>query len=283
MKVLVIGGSGFIGEHLIKGFERSKDHTIANCDFVKPSSVYSKWYQCSVFDTDLFDHAVGLFKPDAIILLAGASNVDKTTQDPIGTIENGIMSVAKVADICRRCNIKLIYASSYFAVESSTGQFYTAIKRASERLIKNYHEVYGLEYVILRYGTVYGENCRGVMREFAEAMKECRDLAIGGTGDQMRHFIHVDDVVDATILAMEKISNKTLTIAPIKIGLGTSILELASMFIGSNKAEIVFSEARANDFRGGNFQTLLDAQTTQSLLDWKPKVTLEEGIRRMMQ
>ena len=284
MKVLVIGGNGFIGKHLCAEL-RKQEHSVLSYDLDfdwEHTDIYG-----SALDTSGLKYAIVRKEVDAVVLLAGASNIDEIEEDPINQIELGLMSVVKVADTCSRAKVKLIYASSYFVTESYTGHFYTTIKRSAEKLIKDFHDMFHLDYVILRYGTVYGEGCRGVMKVLSERVKRNMKIYIEGKGESIRHFVHVQDIAEATILAIQNTSRETLTITHKDMGISICDLVMKFVLLSGSDPEITFlpidSGSRKFDFIGGNLQTMLSAEKSQLLLNWKPKITLEEGIKEMLQ
>lgn len=281
MKVLVTGGSGFIGSHVVDILLES-GYEVTSLD-IKPPNREGFRYVCgSILDRRLIDSLVK--ESDAICHIAGFSNIDLVKKNPVDAIELNILSTAYLLDACRRYSphARFIYASSVYAFDR-TGHLYTTSKASSEKMIEDFNTLYGLPYTILRYGTVYGPRSReaDAVYLFIRSAIEGRPIEIHGGGEQRRNFIHVRDLAEASVKALEKKEalNRTLVIANSR---SVSIIELASMVkeIVNPGVQIKFTgEKRDNDYHG----VIAGLDEAQDILGWRCRIPIEAGIREFVE
>ena len=150
MNIGVIGGSGFIGSHVVDKLI-DEGHSVTVLDIMKPhrDDVVHK----TIDITDSTSTSVTLTGGfDVIYLLAAMADVNDCYKNPVSTIELNVLGVANVLDACVKNEIdRFIFASTVY-VYSSQGGFYRCSKQASELYIEEYKRVYGLNYTILRFG-----------------------------------------------------------------------------------------------------------------------------------
>ncbi len=275
MNVLVTGGSGFIGSHVIDVLVERGD-VVTNLD-KKPSHRNDIIHRTgSLLDRVLIDAEVE--KADAVYHIGGFSNIDLVKNSPVETIEMNVLSTLYLLDSCRRKGIKrFLYASSVYACERK-GHLYTTSKFASERIIEDYSSLYGVPYTILRYATVYGPRSReaDVVYLFTKAAKHDGRIEIHGDGMQSRNFTHVRDVAEGSVAALqsETCVNQTVVVGGRN---RTSINELAKKIVKivNPQCRIVYKESpRCQDYVGD-----VDCvDESNDRLRWAPRVTLDEGI-----
>lgn len=276
--VLVTGGSGFIGSHVVDAL-LAQGHRVINLDLKPPHRADVEFRQGSILDRGLIGEVVGAC--DAVYHIGGFSNINLVKDDPVQAIELNVMSTVFLLDACRRVPGKtpqFVYASSVYVFDRN-GHLYTTSKAASERIIEDYRQLYGVPYTILRYGTVYGPRSRraDVVYLFVKNAFEGRALEIHGDGSQSRNFIDVRDLATASVNALDNAgaANTSLSIAhPRRV----SILQLANKVkrIVNKRVEIrTGGAAREQDYQGG-----VDAlRVAGRILKWRPRIGIEQGIR----
>ncbi len=203
--VLVFGGSGFLGSHVSNKLTLN-GYNVTIFDKVKSNYLDNK-QKMVIGEINLSKKINDLIsKHDYVYNFAGLSDIDEAKDKPIETINQNILSNCIILDSCRKNKIKrYIFASSIY-VYSDKGGFYTASKQACENYIENYQKYYGLNYTILRYGSLYGPRSdlrNGIYRFVFEALTK-RKMLFKGDQNAIREFIHVEDAADATVNILNK-------------------------------------------------------------------------------
>ena len=198
MKVLVTGGSGFLGSHVADALTK-RNHDVVSFD-LKPSE-YRQGNQKNIVGSILDMEAFGdaMKGSDAVYHLAAIADIDDAVAWPLKTVEVNILGTANALELARINNVKRFVYSSSIYVYSDHGSFYRTSKRAAELLIEDYQNNYGLSYSILRFGSLYGpraDNHNSVFRFLNQALTEGR-IDYPGTGDEVREYIHVFDAASA--------------------------------------------------------------------------------------
>ena len=203
--VLVFGGSGFLGSHVSNKLTLN-GYNVTIFDKVKSNYLDNK-QKMVIGEINLSKKLNDLIsKHDYVYNFAGLSDIDEAKDKPIETINQNILSNCIILDSCRKNKIKrYIFASSIY-VYSDKGGFYTASKQACENYIENYQKYYGLDYTILRYGSLYGPRSdlrNGIYKFVFEALTK-RKMLFKGDQNAIREFIHVEDAADATVNILNK-------------------------------------------------------------------------------
>ena len=247
MKTIVFGGSGLIGSHLADRLtEVGYDVTIFD---LKPSPYLLPGQEIIIGDIldkkAVFDAVKGC---DYIYNFAGMSDLDAATTEPLRTIEQNIMGTAILLETTLRSRAKRFIQASTIYVYSDTGGFYRCSKQAAELYVEEYNRKFGLEYTILRYGTVYGpraDSRNSIYRYLKQALDEGR-IDCGGTGDETREYIHVRDAAQLSVdILADKYRNKQVIIT------GHHPMRLRDMLytireILSNRIEINFEASKSD-------------------------------------
>lgn len=276
MRVIVTGGSGFIGSHIVDVLIE-QGHSVTNLD-IKPAHRQDvKYVNGSILNRKLID---SLIKTNEVVYhIGGFSNINFVKKNPVETIELNVLSTTYLIDACRRYGKPhFIYASSVYAFDRN-GHLYTSSKAFSERIIEDFSLLYNIPYTILRYGTVYGPRNReaDVIYLFLEKAIKGEPIEIHGDGSQKRNFIYVRDLAEGSVKVIEneKAVNKTLVIADNR---SVRIKELAYKIkeIVNPGIQLKFiGEKREKDYEG----IVKDIENSQNILGWTPRVKVEDWIR----
>lgn len=294
MICLVTGGSGFIGSHIVDrlvnfGYEvRVIDNESSEVHENFYHNSKATYYKLDIADYDatrqLYDDV------DYVFHLAAESRIQPAIQNPLLAVRTNTLGTATVLQCSREAGVKtVIYSSTSSAygranrpplIESMPDDClnpYSVSKVAGEKMCSMYTKLFGVKTVIFRYFNVYGprEPLKGpyapVVGLFLRQKKAGQSLTIVPDGTQRRDFTHVDDVVDANILAMNATNHDQYgTVFNIGTGRNHSILELARMI--SNKIE--FIEPRIGESK----ETLADNLKASTILGWKPQKRIEDYI-----
>ena len=225
-KVLVIGGSGFMGSHTA---DLLSDNGYVVTILDKVTSPWLRDDQAMVvgdaMDSNVLTSAMN--KVDYVFYFAGIADIAEAKVNPYKTIEVNIMGLTKALAAGVKNNIKkFIYASTMY-VYSAQGSFYRASKQAAEVIIEAYQENYQLSFVLLRYGSLYGprsQNWNGI-KGFARQVINHGAIEYLGNGSEIREYIHVQDAAKLSVRALhDDYKNKAITIT------GNQSMRVADMF-----------------------------------------------------
>ena len=211
-KVLVVGGSGFLGSHVAdelteKGFE------VTILDQNKSQWINSKQ---KFIKTDLLDREQIIKNTEGfnfVLHFAGIADIGESKEKPLDTIETNILGTVNLLEGCRKNKVeKFIFASSVY-VFSKYGSFYGKSKQACELLIEEYQNEFSLDYIHVRYGSLYGpraEDWNGLKKYVSEILKY-KQINFYGNGEEKREYIHVKDAAIMTANLLES-SEKNIAV-----------------------------------------------------------------------
>ena len=244
MKAIVFGGSGFIGSHVADSLtEAGYEVTIFD---LKPSPYLSPSQKMIVGDA-LDEKAVldAIQGCDYVYSFAGIADLDDATTKPLETIRQNITGTTTLLEASRQCQAKrFVYASTIY-VYSDKGGFYRCSKQAAELYIEEYQRKFGLDYTILRYGTVYGpraDNRNSIYRYLKQAIEKGK-IECAGTGDEIREYVHARDVAHlSTKVLSEEYRNQYVIITGYHSMCFKDMLSMIREMLG-NRIEIDFSGA----------------------------------------
>ena len=239
--VTVLGGSGFIGKPVVDKLDEI-GFSVRILD-LKVDDIYKEKY--NVFEADILDKdALKEALKDAkyVYNFAGIADIKEASKDPINTIEKNILGSALAIDESVKAKVKkYLYASTMY-VYSNRGGFYRTTKQASEDIISSYNEKYGIEYVMLRYGTIYGPGAQkwNSMRKYIEQILETGKVDYIGNGEEIREYIHVNDAAQLSLDAIgDEHKNCRLNITGSQVLKSTDMLKMIGEILGK-KVEINF-------------------------------------------
>ena len=302
MKVLVTGGAGFIGSHLVRqlmaeGIEvTALDNLSTGLRENLPEG--AAFVEMDV-NNEAFESVVAVEGFDAIVHLAGQTMVDVSIRDPLLDAEQNIMGTVRVLEAARKNGVKrVIFAStaaSYGDVlesdlpvreskELSPLSFYGLSKVTVENYLELYHSIYDLDYVVLRFANVYGERQGdggegGVISIFAKRIAQNQGITIFGDGEQTRDFVYAGDIATGISAALR--TEQANTAYNLSTQTETSLRELVNILSNIAGQRIIpkYGPERAGDI----YKSMLSNARAKRGLGWKPVVSLEEGLRRTYQ
>jgi len=200
MKVIVFGGSGFLGSHVADALT-ALGYEVTVFDMRQSPYLQrgQKMIVGNILDKDVVNTTVA--NHDVVYNFAGVADIQKAHENPIATVSNNILGNTLILEACRLHKIKRFVFASTIYVYSNTGSFYRSSKQSCELIIENYHEVYGLPYTILRYGSLYGpraDDTNWIRKTLKQAITEGK-ITRYGNGDELREYIHVEDAAKCSV------------------------------------------------------------------------------------
>ncbi len=293
MKVLVTGGSGFIGRHLVNHLVESK-HQVAILDQVPPSSIKEFPTGISFYRKRIEDKSVekvfAYEKPDCIFHLAAQVSVQKSMNDPFKDCVTNTLGTINLLNQCIKYNVKkIIFASSaavygepiYLPIDElhSTNplSYYARSKYTAESYIQLFYQQYGQQYSTLRFSNVYGpgqsaEGEAGVVSIFTDRILKNQTPIVFG-GKQTRDFVYVKDVTRAMLSAAATKKSGTYNISSnSEISIDTLLRRMLKL--AKRELKPVYQPVR----KGEIIKSCLDNTKAIKELKWTPNMRLEEGL-----
>ena len=252
-KILITGGSGFLGSHLVDLLIERK-YKVTNLDN-NPYNFKHKNYtyiNSSNLNSQKLKNIVQ--SSHTIFHFAAQSDIEESLKNPSETLLNNINSTINILDVIAKSKKKInfIFASTLY-VMGNKGSFYKISKQCCEKILSEYGKNFNFDYSILRFGTIYGPRSgklNSVYNILSQSLKS-REIKINGNGDEVREFIHVKDAAQACLKIVEKkIFNKIIMITnnqKIKLKDLSNIInemfnfEKKFMFLGSKKSHYKFT------------------------------------------
>jgi UDP-glucose 4-epimerase len=295
MHILVTGGAGFIGSHIVDELIKSGHH-VHILDNLSTGRTENLNPQAVFHQGDLLDHGLAeaftAARPEVVIHHAAQIDVQTSLTNPFLDAKINILGTIAVLEQCREhCVRKLIYASSaavygtpqYLGVDEAHPvkplSFYGISKHTPELYIESFASLYDLDYTILRYANVYGvrqdpKGEGGVVSIFVDKLLEGKQPLIFGDGEQTRDFIYVKDIVRANMAALSKGSRRLYNISWNE---QTSVNELLKEMceISGRSFKPIYAPARVGDI----VHSRLDNRAALTGLEWSPEYTLRDGLR----
>lgn len=292
MKVLVTGGSGFIGSHVVDKL-RERGVQVRVFDMVMPTyRTDIEFYHGSLLDLEALRMAVSGI--DAVYHLAAVADVKDVYEEPHYAESINVRGTINVLEAARKAKLRrVIYGSTtwvYSEVSDTTvdeqtplrapSHLYTATKIASEYYCQCYSKLYGLPVTILRYGIPYGPRARdgAVIPIFVQRALRGEPLTIAGDGLQFRKFVYVEDLAEGNVLALKPVGqDKIYNLDGSERVTIKQIAETIQKLVGDVKIEFV--PGRPGDFSGKE----VSSELAKRELGWAAKIGFEEGIKRYVQ
>ena len=299
-KVLVTGGAGFIGSHVVDAMLKEGYEVVVvdNLESGRRENVNS---DVEVLETDLRDPALSqAFRehgPRFVCHLAAQASITKSIRGPLVDADANIIGSLNVLEECRKNGVeKILFSSSGGAMYGEPVTLpcdedhpvrplspYGAAKAALELYLPIYRSLYGLKYSALRYANVYGPRQNpageaGVVAIFAGRMLDGDPVFINGSGEQERDFVYVEDIARANVLALTAGDDEAFNLGS---GVGTSVNEIFSRL--NRLAGYGLEPEHRPQPDGEVFKIVLNTGKARNVLGWEPRVFLEEGLSRTVE
>lgn len=293
MRVLVTGGSGFIGSHVV---DRLRVRGIEVRVYDLQRSPYRddiQFQQGSILDAETL--RIAMNGVDAVYHLAAIADVKDVYEDPVAAESINVRGTLNVLEAMRRSGLKrLIFGSTTWVYSNAQADvvdeetpsatpdhLYTATKLASEHYCHAYSVLYGLEPTVLRYGIPYGPRSRpaAVVPIFVERALDGQPITIAGDGSQFRQFVYVEDLAEGNVQALKSVAkNRTYNLDGNEKVTIKRVAEVVRDALGTG-VQIEYGEARPGDFAGRT----VSSERAREELGWTPQVPFEEGVRRYIE
>lgn len=295
MKVIVSGGAGFIGSHLVDKLI-SKGMEVHVLDNLSSGQIEQVNPQAHMHVVDICSedakNIITYIRPDAIFHLAAQSDVGKSVQNPSHDADVNIIGTINMLEACKNARVKKFIFASTSAVygnldkgllneedDTDPSSYYGLSKLTAESYIRLFYELYRQNYTILRFANVYGPRQMpkgegGVVSVFFDRINKGGKISVHGDGKQTRDFVYVKDVVDANIASIECGDQETIQISTSQ---RTSINEILSLISDINGVQVSkeFTPPREGDIK----HSCLCNQKALDILKWNPLYSIEEGLK----
>jgi len=302
--ILMTGAAGFIEgktteELLKKGFKvigidnindyydvRLKEYRLARLNKLDGF----RFYKEDIENIEILKKMFEENQIDAVMNLAARAGVRYSLENPFVYMSTNAIGTLNLLECCKQFGIKkFILASTSSIYAGAPMPFkeslpvnapispYAASKKAAEAMCYAYHYLYGMDITILRYFTVYGPEGRPDMSifRFIKWIDDGKPVEIFGDGKQSRDFTYIDDIAEGTIKALRPVGYEIINLGNNHPNELMYALELIEKYLGK-KANIVYKPFHKADLKA----TCADITKAKEILDWQPKVSLEEGIKR---
>ena len=299
MKVLVTGGAGFLGSHLMRNLKENGDEPTA-LDNLSTGRREHLTDDMELVEMDVRDErlagVVATGQYDAIVHLAGQTLVSASLADPAADADSNVLGTVCVLEAARQSGVRRVVFSSTAAAYGDVPErdlpikeahklaplsFYGLSKVTAERYMELYHQCFGLDYVALRFANVYGERQGdggegGVMSIFSRLVAEGKEITIFGDGEQTRDFIYAGDIAAGVRAALT--TAQANVVYNLSTQTQTSLRELVDVLSEASGRRIIpkYGPERPGDI----YKSSLSNARAKRGLGWKPAVSLEEGLRR---
>lgn len=299
MKILVTGGAGFIGSHLMRKLKEAGHEAVA-LDNLSTGLRENLLPDMKLVVMDTHDKAVeDVFQKehfDAVVHLAAQTLVSNSMTDPENDMYQNVAGTVRILECCRKYGVKRIIFSSSAATYGDVDEkalpisetlpqaplsFYGLTKKTAEKYLDLYHLAYGLDYVVLRFANVYGERQGdggegGVISIFTKRLAQGKGITIFGDGKQTRDFVYAGDIAYGIIDALTTdAKNTTYNLSTTEETSLNELVQILSRIVGKDIAP-TYDKPREGDI----YRSSLNNAKAICNLGWKPKISLEEGLRR---
>lgn len=298
MEILITGGAGFIGSHILAQLQGRRDMDVVVFDNLSSGSKEHVPAGMELVEGDVCDEAAvdALFADhhfDAVIHLAAQTMVPTSVEQPVLDCRINLEGVLHVLEACRIHGTRHILFSSSAAVYGDNLHIplketerlvptspYGITKMTTEHYLWVYHELYGMDATVFRFANVYGERQGekgegGVVSIFCKLLSQRQGITVFGDGNQTRDFVYAGDIAQAIIRALPLKGYHTMNVST---GQETSINDLICSFekaVGYT-VPVQYTAPRTGDI----LRSVLSNETLKRDLGFVPAMNLEEGIRR---
>lgn len=299
MKALVTGGAGFIASHVVDGYLAEGLDVIVVDDLSRGRrenvAAGAGFYQADIRDRSALETILEKERPDIVNHHAAQIDVRHAVKDPISDAQCNILASIQLLDLTVKYKIRrFVYASTGGAIYGEPRVLpasedtpvlplspYGVSKHTVEHYLFTYNALYGLPYVVLRYGNVYGprqssKGEAGVVAIFCEQVLQKITPTIYGDGKKTRDYVEVSDVARANVKALKLGDGEIFNIAT---GVRTTDYEIFSLVreaLGVAPFEPTYAPKRPGEVD----HIGVDVSKARAGLDWRPEVEIRQGIKR---
>jgi UDP-glucose 4-epimerase len=300
MKVLVTGGAGFIGSHVVDAYVAAgyevlvvDDLSTGHRENLNPKA---RFHQLDIQDARTAE-LIRAERPEVLNLHAAQMSVRNSVEDPLADARINILGTINLLEAARQAGVRrVLFVSSGGAVYGEQETFpaaeshttnplspYGVSKRAGELYAFFYQAEHKLPFIALRYANVYGPRQdphgeAGVVAIFSGRMLRNEPVTINGDGRQTRDYVFVGDVARANLLALERDVR-----GPFNIGTGieTDVNQLAEILLAAagSRSKVEHGPAKAGEQR----RSVVDARRATTELGWRPEVSLQDGLKQTVE
>lgn len=295
MDILVTGGAGFVGSHIVDSLIK-KGHQVSIIDNLSTGKKENLNPQAKFYEKDILEDINSIFekeKPKIVIHAAAQVMLRNSLENPIFDAKTNIIGAINVLEACRKNNVKKIIYTSTGGARVGEPQYlpvdekhslnpcspYGISKHTAEHYVWMYNQVYDMDYLIFCFGNVYGPRddpkCRRVISIFIDQMIRGENPKIFGDGSKTRDFIYVIDLAEFIIESMDKATlHKLFHLAngeQISVNEIYQILKKLSGFKGTPEY--------LDDIKGEVDKIYLDTSLAEKELGWTPKTNFRDGLK----
>jgi UDP-glucose 4-epimerase len=292
MKVLVTGGSGFIGSHVVDQLAEAGHKPVI---YDRRPSPFRDDIQTELGElSDLTRLELAMSGCDAVMHLAAAADVNEVAKMPVESEAANARGTINVLEAARGAGVKrVVYASTIWVYTGESGErvdeesnlgmpnhLYTASKLAGEMYCRSYSELYDLEFTVLRFGIPYGPRARpaAVVPAFVGKAMAGEALTVAGAGDQSRRFVYVEDLAAGCVKALDPVAaNRTYNLVSDSSVTILEIAELVQQLVAPTGIE--YTEQRTADYVGVEVSGVRAEQE----LGWTAKTSFADGVSRYVE
>ena len=295
MTILVTGGAGFIGSHIVDKLI-DKGYTVIIADNLSAGNMHNVNPEAKFCKIDIRDpNLERIFQENTIDYVfheAAQASVNKSIEDPYNDMTVNIMGSLNLFQLCKKYAVKKTIIASTAAVYGNPIYLPVDEKHSTEMLsfyglskftMENYLKLLDIDYLIFRYSNVYGPRQdangeAGVISVFIDKILKKEPLEIHGTGKQTRDFIYVEDIAAANILGLETaIKNEVINVST---NTHSNIIELINILQNISRLEITtsFTKPREGDIE----HSTLDNSKARDFLSWTNTVSLSQGLEKTL-
>jgi UDP-glucose 4-epimerase len=299
MRILVTGGAGFIASHVSDAYVKL-GHEVAVLDDLSRGrrenlNPRALFYEGDIRDRAFVQQVFSQFKPEVVNHHAAQMDVRRGVREPVFDVQVNVLgSLNLLEEAVAHKSQRIIYISTAGAAYGEPKQLpvseehpinpitpYGISKHTVEHYLFTFSHLYGLEYVVLRYGNVYGprqssKGEAGVFAIFSEQILAGTQPVIYGDGRKTRDYVYIDDVAAANVAALDKGTGQMFNVASGHPTTDLEVFSLVSQRLGRPELR-----ARHVSIRPGEIQDIyLDIGKALRLLGWEPRVSLAEGASR---
>lgn len=293
-KILVTGGAGFIGSHLVDSLIKLK-YKVAIVDDLSSGNISNinkkaSFYKASTVD---YDEMVRIFKkekPEVVYHLAANTNTSLSVDNPLYDFHQTLLGSVNIINICKENKVKkIIYISTGFiygnAVYRPTKEDelpvltspYGLSKKVVEDYLFLYNKIYSLPFVVIRLSTVYGpRQTKGAMTDYINKLSEGKQAVFYGDGSLTRDYLFVDDLINALIKLLGLSKNFINPVFNVGTSKETSLKELYFNIAKAlnKKPDPIYAPSRVGDLQFFS----LDSSKLKKVINWKHEYDLEKGL-----